>query len=522
MSRRKPLPPAPVAKTTVRCAIYTRKSTEEGLEQEYNSLDAQRDAGENYIKSQAAEGWIALVEQYDDGGFTGGNMDRPALKQLIADIEARKIDAVVVYKVDRLSRSLLDFAKMMQVFERHNVSFISVTQSLNTSNSMGRLMLNVLLSFAQFEREVTGERIRDKIAATRRKGMWTGGWPILGYDVDPVSKKLIVNPVESGRVKTIFKLYLERGSMLPVVEELAKRGWRNKQWQTRQAGVRGGLVFTRTSLYKLLTNVVYVGKVKYKKEIHSGEHEGIIDPAIWQQVQALLERNGRAGGAPIHNKYGAMLKGLIRCTPCDCAMTPTISTRKNQKRYRYYVCQSAQKIGYKTCPSRSIPAGQIEELVVTQLKKIGKDTALLREVLAAAHQQDATRKTELIPEKRGLERDCQEWHREMKGISGLIGKQDDNGPMLARLAELQERIRAVEERIRRIDEQLQTLHHQELHESEAKLAISLFDPVWGTLTNHEQTRIVRLLVEQVGYDGSTGKVAITFRPAGIKALGNQR
>ncbi|MCZ2343087.1 MAG: recombinase family protein [Bacteroidales bacterium] len=522
MSRRKPAPVAPVKPTTIRCAIYTRKSTEEGLEQEYNSLDAQRDAGENYIKSQASEGWVALAEQYDDGGFTGGNMDRPALKRLMADIEAGKIDAVVVYKVDRLSRSLLDFAKMMQAFEKHNVSFISVTQSLNTSNSMGRLMLNVLLSFAQFEREVTGERIRDKIAATRRKGKWTGGWPILGYDVDPVTHKLIVNAVESGRVKTIFKLYLERGSMMPVVEELAKRGWRNKQWQTRKAGVRGGMVFTRTSLYKLLTNVVYIGKVKYKKEVHDGEHEGIIDPAVWQQVQAQLERNGRAGGAPINNKYGAMLKGLIRCVPCKCAMSPSIATRRKTKRYRYYVCQVAQKTGWKTCPSKSIPAGQIEELVVKQLKKVGKDPLLLREVLAAAHEQDAVRKTELEAERRGLEREIRQWNNEMKGIAALAGKTEDSSLLTARLAELQECIPKAEGRIQQIDELLKAIRQQTIDEADAKLAVSLFDPVWGTLTNHEQTRIVQLLVEQVGYDGSTGKVAITFRASGIKALAQQR
>ena len=245
--------PATVA--LVRCAVYTRKSTEEGLEQEFNSLDAQREAGELFVRSQAGEGWTLLADRYDDGGFTGGNMERPALQRLMADIEAGKVDAVVVYKVDRLSRSLLDFAQMMQAFEKYKVSFVSMTQQFNTATSMGRLVLNVLLSFAQFEREIISERTRDKIAATRRKGKWAGGWPILGYDVDPQGFKLNVNAAEAERVRAIFKMYLNHESLLPVVLELEKLGWKNKEWATRKGPRTGGKPFTRTSLYKLLTNV---------------------------------------------------------------------------------------------------------------------------------------------------------------------------------------------------------------------------------------------------------------------------
>src|SRR5687768_4832257 len=212
----------------VRCAVYTRKSTEEGLEQEFNSLDAQREAGEAFVRSQAGEGWALIPTRYDDGGFTGGNTDRPALQRLMADIDTGKVDCVVVYKVDRLSRSLLDFAQMMQTFEKQKVAFVSVTQQFNTGTSMGRLVLNVLLSFAQFEREIS-ERTRDKIAATRRKGKWAGGHPILGYDVDPGGYKLVVNPTEAERARAIFALYLEHGSLLPVVEELERRGWTNKR-----------------------------------------------------------------------------------------------------------------------------------------------------------------------------------------------------------------------------------------------------------------------------------------------------
>ena len=296
----------------VRCAIYTRKSTEECLEQEFNSLDAQREAGEAYFRSQAGEGWALVPDRYDDGGFTGGNLDRPGLRRLMADIEAGRVDCVVVYKVDRLSRSLLDFAQMMRTFEGRGVSFVSVTQQFNTGTSMGRLVLNVLLSFAQFEREIISERTRDKIAATRRKGKWAGGHPILGYDVDPAGYRLVVNTSEAERVRAIFALYLEHGSLLPVVKELEKRGWTNKRWKTKKGPERGGTPFTRTNLYQLLTNVGYVGKVRYKTEIHAGEHPGIVDPAVFQKAQTLLRQNGVTGGGPIRNQFGAILKGLLQ------------------------------------------------------------------------------------------------------------------------------------------------------------------------------------------------------------------
>ncbi len=247
----------------IRCAIYSRKSSEEGLQREFNSLDAQREAAEAYIASQKAEGWVALPDRYDDGGYTGGNMERPALRRLLADIDAGKVDCIVVYKVDRLSRSLMDFARIMETFERHKVSFVSVTQHFNTTHSMGRLTLNILLSFAQFEREIIGERIRDKIAASRRKGQWTGGTPILGYDVDRSNggPKLVVNPAEASRVRQIFELYLELGTLLAVVAELDRRGWRSKVWSTRGGKRRGGLPIDKCRLHALVTNVLYVGKV---------------------------------------------------------------------------------------------------------------------------------------------------------------------------------------------------------------------------------------------------------------------
>ena len=351
----------------VRCAVYTRKSTEEGLDQEFNSLDAQRLSGEAFIQSQAASGWVCLPQHYDDGGYTGGNMERPALQRLLADIDAGAIDVVVCYKLDRLSRSLLDFAKMMERFEQRGVAFVSITQQFNSATSLGRLILNMLLSFAQFEREIIGERTRDKIAAARRKGKWVGGVPQLGYDVEPTSRKRFVNKAEAKRVRAIFALYLEHEGLVPAVQELARRGWTTKRWTTRKGNVRGGQPFNKTRLYELLTNVVYIGKLRYRSEIHDGEHEAIVDAKVWHRVQALL---GSKRAIEHRGPCDRPLKGLLRCAACDRSMCPSVAA-KDGRRYHYYVCTNAQKRGWSACPSKSLPAGTIERLVAEQLQECG-------------------------------------------------------------------------------------------------------------------------------------------------------
>jgi len=510
----------PKTLSIVRCGVYTRKSTEEGLEQEFNSLDAQREAAQAYIASQQHEGWTCLPDRYDDGGYTGGNTDRPALQRLLADIVAGKVDCVVIYKIDRLSRSLLDFAKMMELFEKHRVALVSITQTFNTGTSMGRLILNVLLSFAQFEREIIAERTRDKIAATRRKGRWCGGYPLLGYDVDAKGGRLIVNEDEAVRVRAIFQLYLEMQALLPVVEELERRGWVGKRWQTRKGKERGGQPFTRTSLYRLLTNPVYLGKTKYKAELHAGEHAAVIDPQVFQQVQALLRRNGTTGGSPVRNEFGFTLKSLIRCVACGCAMTPT-HTARGQRRYRYYLCSKASKRGRKTCPSPSVPATEIENFVVERIRCIGSDPVLQDEVFAQARQQDEARLTELEAEGRGLEKDMARWHAQVRSHAAACKGGEEDGAALGFLADLQERIRQGEQQLVRVKEQGHALRRRQLHEADVKAALGQFGPVWGSLTPGEQARLVQLLVEGVEFDGKAGKVAITFHPAGIKTLADE-
>jgi len=503
---------------TIRCAIYTRKSTEEGLEQEFNSLDAQREAGEAFIASQRGEGWTCIPDRYDDGGYSGGNMERPALKRLMADIGAGQVDCLVVYKVDRMSRSLLDFAKIMEALEKSGVSFVSVTQQFNTTSSMGRLTLNILLSFAQFEREIISERTRDKIAATRRKGKWSGGRPVLGYDLDPRGCRLMVNEEEAARVRAIFELYLEHESLISTIRVMDERGWVNKQWTTRKDHPAGGQPFNKHCLFSLLTNVLYRGKITYKGELYDGEHPAIVDEEIFRRAGELLKRNGVSGGKYVRNRYGALLKGLIRCVPCGCAMVHTHTHKNGKRRYRYYVCSGAQKRGWHTCPSKSIPAREIEQFVVDQIRDIGKDPALLAETIEETRAQAQRRIQELETETRTLERDLARHSAELRKLAGRLAI---NGTATDRAADLQDRIRTAEQRMTQVREELMSLQRDLLDEREVARALSAFDPAWEMLAPREQARVVRLLVQRVDYDGGQGTVSVTFHPAGIKMLSRE-
>lgn len=505
-------------KPVVRCAIYTRKSTEEGLDQAFNSLDAQRESAEAFVASMKHEGWVCLPGRYDDGGYTGGNMDRPALKRLLAAIEAGQVDALVVYKVDRLSRSLLDFARLMETLEKHRVSFVSVTQHFNTTHSMGRLTLNILLSFAQFEREIISERTRDKIAATRRKGKWSGGMPVLGYDVDPQGGRLLVNEDEAAHVRAIFALYLEQQSLIETVKVLHQRGWRTKRWITREGRERGGKPFHKTRLLGLLANVLYLGKTTLKQEIFQGEHPALVDAEVFRRVQVLLHRNARSGGSYVRNRYGALLRGLLRCAPCGCAMVHTYTVKDAHKRYRYYVCLNAQRRGWQSCPSKSIPALEIERFVVDQIRGIGKDGALVTETLRQARSQAEKQTKALEAEQAGLERELARSHAALKK---LVGEVSPNGASADRLADLQERIRLAERRAIEVQEELVALGRTRVDEGEAARALSLFDPVWERLSPREQGRLLELLLERVDYDGDKHSVSVTFQPGGLRSLAKE-
>jgi DNA invertase Pin-like site-specific DNA recombinase len=371
----------------MRCAVYTRKSTDEGLDQEYNSIDAQRDAGHAYIASQRAEGWIPVADDYDDPAYSGGNMDRPSLKRLMADIEAGKIDVIVIYKIDRLTRSLADFSKMVEVFERYGVSFVSVTQQFNTTTSKGRLMLNILLSFAQFEREVTGERIRDKIAASKRNGMWMGGVPPLGYDVE--NRRLVPNEREAKLVRYIFQRFVELGSGATLVKELKLDGATSKAWTTQDGKTRAGKPVDKGLIYKLLNNRTYLGELRHKEQWSQAEHPPIIDRELWGSVHAILATNGRVRGNATRAKVPHLLKGIVFGND-GRALSPFHTTKKNGRRYRYYIPQRENKEHAGASGLPRLPAAELESAVLDQLRMILRSPGLLGDMLPQAIKLDPT------------------------------------------------------------------------------------------------------------------------------------
>jgi site-specific DNA recombinase len=358
----------------LRCAVYTRKSSEEGLEQEFNSLHAQREACEAYVASQRSEGWVLVRDQYDDGGISGGTLERPALKRLLADIEDGLIDVVVVYKIDRLSRSLMDFSKLVEVFDRNGVTFVSVTQSFNTTTSMGRLTLNILLSFAQFEREVTAERIRDKVRASRMKGMWMGGVPPYGYRVE--DRKLVVDEEQAVHVRWIFDRFFEIGSGTELAREVGKRGISTP---------RGNRI-DKKYLYRMLNNRAYLGQAVHKGKSYPGEHHAIIDRETWDRVHAILQESPRKRAARTRADAPSLLRGLL-FGPDGAAFSPT-HTRKGGRLYRYYVSQTVLKHGAGSCPVGRVPAGEIEAAVIDQLRAVFRQPEIVAGTARAAHEQD--------------------------------------------------------------------------------------------------------------------------------------
>ena len=364
----------------LRCAVYTRKSTEDGLVQEFNSLDAQREACEAYILSQRHEGWNLVPDHYDDGGFSGGNMERPGLKALLADMDAGLVDVIVVYKVDRLTRSLADFAKIVERLDARQASFVSVTQAFNTTTSMGRLTLNVLLSFAQFEREVTGERIRDKIAASKRKGLWMGGPVPLGYEV--IERKLVPVPEEAERVRTIMRRYLELQSVPTLIERLRSEGLVTKIQQRTSGPHRGGIPFARGSLFHLLKNPIYRGKIVHKGQVYDGEHEPVVDQELWDAVQAKLATKAPLRKRPKNDRQLAMLNGLLT-DPEGRPMVPTYAT-KGTRRYAYY--ESRKDLARAgDPPATRFGQGALERHIVTKLQELLDDEHALRRLSGARH-----------------------------------------------------------------------------------------------------------------------------------------
>ncbi len=497
------------SKRTVRCAIYTRKSHEEGLDQEFNSLDAQRQSAEAYIESQRHEGWKCIRKRYDDAAISGGTLDRPALKELLDDIQDGQIDCVVVYKVDRLSRSLLDFAKLINLFDEHEVSFVSVTQQFNTTTSMGRLTLNILLSFAQFEREIIGERIRDKKLATARQGKYVGGGPILGLDI--VDKKYIVNEEEAKMVKAIFDRFEKLESCRKVAVALNGEGIRTKRHFSKIGKPMGGKEWSARKVYDLLTNRKYLGQIVHKGKVYPGEHQAVMPIEQFERVQAQLHANKTYTHKHQVRRF-VLLRRMIRCGHCGGRVQPIWTTNRGRE-YRYYACMKKVKEGYGQCPLPNLPGGQIETAVVDQLR------ALLRhpDVIARTYREisktgGAGQGTESLAR---LEELRQRREQMQTSIRALLNVGDQEEGFIA------DELKRLNAELKSLDKSIGELEAQAARGAPVELdrvgeALRAIDPIWDVLYPEEQRRIAQLLVEEITV--STSGIDIRFRTNGIEQI----
>ncbi|MBY0310732.1 MAG: recombinase family protein [Phycisphaerales bacterium] len=488
-------------RSITRCAIYARKSSDDGLEQSFNSIDAQRVSGESYITAHEGEGWVCLPNRYDDGGYSGGNMDRPGLTRLLDEVRAGRVETVVCYKLDRLTRSIRDFAKIMEVFEAHGVALVVVTQPINTSTSMGRLMVHVLMSFAQFERELASERTRDKIALSRQRGQWTGGRPVLGYDF--AGSRLERNVPESQTVRAIFARYLEVRSLRVLLKELEDQGVTNKRWTSRAGREMGGKPFVLSGLAGLLGNPLYVGKVPHHGRVYDGLHEPIVDSQVFQRVQELLAENGRSGVSLVRNQHGGLLKGLARCAGCGATMVHSTTSRGGAtgRVHRYYVCRTRQLHGKGRCAGGSVPAEQIEQFVLAKMRP------------AFTHPLMAGAVLDLLRAR--FDSELRTMHA-LKSMTeqafGELEKSADagRGALSGEWARLRERLRELDDRI-------------ELHMAAAPTrekvdrGLADIEGLWSVLSPSERAALLSMVVSEVCIDAAGGEVTIVTRDTGDSA-----
>jgi site-specific DNA recombinase len=507
----------PETRPQVRCAIYTRKSTDENLDSDFNSLDAQREAGENYIRSQQHEGWVALSTRYDDGAYSGATLERPALKRLMTDVRAGSVDTIVVYKIDRLSRSLMDFTKLVGELEQFDVTLVAVTQQFNTTTSMGRLTLNILLSFAQFEREVCAERIRDKIAAEKRRGRYLGGVPPLGYDVDRERKLLLVNPDEAALVRLIFRRFLQIGSVVALIKELNEKGHTTKSWTTKKGKFRPGVPWNKNHVYRLLNNPIHIGLISHKDKTYPGQHEAIIEKPLWDEVQASLNDGGqRARANAAKSKTPAMLKGVIRCGHCGTSMGITY-TRKNGRTYRYYLCGRANKSGYDACPVKSVPAGDIEKAVMMQVRRVFQAPEILVESLVSIQKRERDDQVRLAAEEKALQAEIATTKTNAQRlISSHLGGEEGGTFVSEEIARMERTAEDLKRKLRVVTAELEMLERTPTTEAQLLEELQVLDRIWDELFPAERERLVRLVVD--GLTVNPDGLVLVLRADGLTSL----
>ena len=481
---------------TLRVAIYARQSVED-RESEFGSIQAQREAVAAYIASQRGKGWAALPTTYEDGGFSGKNTARPAFQRLLADVDAGKVDIVAVYKLDRLSRSLPDFVALMAQFRERSVEFISITQQFDTTSSVGRMTLNLLATFAEFEREQISERTADKMLAARKRGMWTGGPVPLGYDL--VEKKLVVNADEAEQVRWLFATYLARGSITRTIDAANLRGIRAKSWTAKDGKPVVGKALTKDVLARMLTNPAYVGDHKAGEEVVSGQHEAIVARETWDAVGAQIRLNHNTGGGATKNRYGALLRGLVTCAVCGSTMQHTVGGS-----CRYYACARLMKESAAACPGSRIPVALLEPAVVERVRAIGKSSALTEATLAAARALRAAREPELEADIQRIERQSAQKERERTNLVRAVAQ----GVLSADIQQVDAELATLDAAAQAARDELALLRAQQVDEDELRRVLSNFDELWRAMLVHEREAVLRILVRELTFDGRTGEVVL--------------
>ncbi|HEX5010786.1 MAG TPA: recombinase family protein [Planctomycetota bacterium] len=483
----------------MRVALYTRKSTKKGLDQQFNSIEAQREALEKFITDHAADGWVALPERYDDGGVSGATTSRPAWQRLLSDVKRGLIDKIAVYKPDRLSRDSADAALMMKYFRSVGVGVVSPNERLDQDTASDRFSLGVRMQAWQYEREIAAERIRDKMRAARQRGQWQGGRPVLGYDV--VAKKLVVNEPEAADVRAIFESYARTTSIVATLAELERRGIRLKSWTTQRGRRNEGRAFRDHSLHTLLANPLYVGRLYAGQDVVDAEHEAIVPRELWDEVQALLAL-GQREQAP-RRAWGALLTGIIHCAVCGSGMVPSYC-KKGDTRYGYYVCQSIKARGADGCPGSRVAQGVVEAAVVERIRAMARDPALLDEAVRQARAEVEARRAALATD---AQRAGMEAARLAGEIADLIAHGADVPELRQRLDGLRQAHDAATQRATAAKDEAAVLRAP-LDEGELRRAIESFGPAWDALFPGERSRLVRLVVERVSVDGRTGFVQV--------------
>ena len=494
-------------KKVLRCAIYTRKSKNEGLDDEFTTLDAQRESCEHYIRAMKTDGWEIVPTRYDDGGFTGANIERPAMGRLIADLEEGKVDCVVVYKVDRLSRSLLDFARLAKLFDERGVSFVSTTQQFDTTKSIGRLVLNILMTFAQFEREMISERTRDKLAAARKRGKWTGSTPVYGYSV--VDKKLVPEPVEAERVREMFEMYLRLGGVKRLTEEVASLGWKRR---VRQKFARD--TWFTSAVHRLLRNRIYTGKLEYQGEVFEGEHDAIVSDELFDAVQESLDERRAEPPQAIHNAV-YMLTGVLRCGRCDSVMTSSSGKSRGGKRYRYYNCVGRQRRGKDKCDHPLVRADEIEKVVAEQLWKHCTAPGMIEELTERVEVGQAEIMAELKKRRDTARKDAARCRKEGERLFAAFRDGKTPGPLATdRLVKIDGETAEHEARAQAYEAEMGAVASKAAELGRMGAIFAAFSEAWPQLSAQERRELVGVVVETVEVDDAKGRLNIVFQDLG--------